>query len=157
MTAKDSTDRVFGDIAAAGATAAWNIAKYVMDECRPTHAEANLQKFGNLKDGAVPLYALSSCPVLSRRPPNAGVATTQSRRLPKEDADQINKDGRQTDPPTNKRSKVAKWTISAVAAARADGKTTKRVSKPYDFFDGGRRDVEERTRRDLDESDDELY
>ena len=54
MTAKDSTDGVFGDIAAAGATAAWNIANYVMDGCRLTHAGANLQKFGNLGDGVGP-------------------------------------------------------------------------------------------------------
>ena len=83
--------------------------------------------------------------------------TTQSRRLPKEDADQINKDGRQTDPWTDKRAKVAKWAVSEADAARADGKTTKRVSKSDDVFDGGRRDVDERTRRDLDDSDDELY
>ena len=81
----------------------------------------------------------------------------QSRRLPKEDADQINKDGRQNDARTNKRAKVAKWAVSEAAAARADGKTTKRVSKFDDVFDGGRRDVDERTRRDLDDCDDELY
>ena len=90
MTAKDSPDGVFDDIAAAGATAAWKIANYVMDGCRLTHAGANLQGFGNLEDEAGPLYALSSGPVLSNRPPNAGVATTQSRRLPNKDAEQIN-------------------------------------------------------------------
>ena len=157
VTAIDSTDGVFGDIAAAGATAAWIIANYVMDGCRLTHAGENLQGFGNLGDGAGSLYASSSGPVSSRRPPNAGVATTQSRRLPKEDADQINKNGRQTDFRTNKRAKVAKWAVSEAAAARADGKKTKRVSKFYDVFDGRRRDVDERTRRDLDNSDDELY
>ena len=47
--------------------------------------------------------------------------------------------------------------VSKAAAPRADGKTTKRVSKSDDVFDGGRRDVDERTRRDLDDSDDELY
>ena len=31
MTAKDSADEVLGDIAAAGATAAWNIANFVLD------------------------------------------------------------------------------------------------------------------------------
>ena len=157
MTAKDSTDKVFGDIAAAGATAAWNIANYVMDGCRLTHAGANLHGFGNLGDGAWPLYVSFSGPVSSRRPPNAGVPTTQSRRLPKEDADQINKDGRQTDPRTNKRAKVAKWAVAEVAAARADEKKTKHVSKSDDVFDGGRRDVDERTWRYLDDSDDELY
>ena len=157
MTANDSTDGVFGDIAATGATAAWNIANYVMDGCRLTHAGANLQGFGNLGDGAGPLYALSSGLVSSRRPPNDGVATTQSRRMPKENADKINKDGLQTDPRTNKRAKVAKWAVSEAAAARADGKKTKRVSKSDDRLDGGRRDVDERTRRDLDDSDDELY
>ena len=96
-------------------------------------------------------------PVTSRRPANAGVATTQSRRLPKENADQINKDGSQTDHRSNKRAMVAKWAVSEAAAARADGKKTKRVSKSDDVFDGGLRDVDERTRRDLDDFDDELY
>ena len=127
-----------------------------MDGCGLIHAGA-IQGFGNLGDTAGPLYALSSGPVLSRRPPNAGVATTQSRRLPKKDADQINKDGRQTDFRTNKRANVAKWAVSEAAAARSDGKKTKRVSKSDDVLDGGRRYVDERTRRDLDASDDELY
>ena len=113
--------------------------------------------FGISKNGAEPLYALSSGPVSSRRPANAGAAITQSRRLPKEDSDQINKDGRQTDPWTNKRAKVAKWAVSEAAAAHTDGKKTKRVSKSDDVIDGGRRDVDECTRRDLDDSDDELY
>ena len=52
---------------------------------------------------------------------------------------------------------VAKWAVSEAAAARADGKKTKRVSKSDDVFDGGLRDVDERTRRDLDDFDDELY
>ena len=128
-----------------------------MDGCRLTHAGANLQGFWNLGDGAGPLYASLSGPVSSRRPPNAGVATTQSRRLFKEDADKINQDGRQTDPRTIKRTKVAKWTVSEAAAARADGKKTTRVFKSDDVFDGSRRDVYERTRRDFDDSDDELY
>ena len=99
---------MFGNIAAAGATAAWNIANYVMDGCRLTHAGVNLQGFGNLGSGAGPLFVSLSGPVSSRRPPNAGVVTTQSRRLPKKDSDQINKDNRQSDPRTNKRAKVAK-------------------------------------------------
>ena len=77
--------------------------------------------------------------------------------MPKEDANQINKEGCQTDSRTNTRAKVAKLEISEVAAARADGKKTKREFKSDDVLDGGRRDVDERTRRDLDESDDELY
>ena len=133
------------------------ISPTLIDGCRLTHAGANLEGYGNLGDGSGPLYASFSGPVSSRRPPNAGVATTQSRRLPKEDADQINKYGRQTDPRTNKRAKVAKWAVSKSATARAVGKKTKRVSKSDDVFDGGRRDVDERTRRDLDDSDDELY
>ena len=157
MTAKDSTDGVFGDIAAAGVVAAWNIANYVMDGCWLTHAGANLQRFGDFWDGAKPLYASFSGPVSSRRPSNAGVATTQNRRLPKEDADQIKNNGRQTDLRTNKLAKVAKWAVSEAEAACADGITTKRVSKSGDVFDGGRRDVDERTRRDLDDSDNELY
>ena len=148
---------MFGDIAAAGATSAWNIANFVMDGFELTHAKANLQRSGNLGDGTEPLNASSSDPVSSRRSANAGDATTQRRRLPKEYADPINKVGCQTDPRTNKHGKVAKWAVSEAAAARADGKKTKRVSKSDDDLEGGRQDVDERTRRDLDESDDELY
>ena len=57
MTAKDSADEVLKDIAAAGATAAWNIANFVLNECGFTHAGANLQGFGNLGDGAGPFFA----------------------------------------------------------------------------------------------------
>ena len=81
MTAKDTANGVLGDIAAAGATAAWNIATVFLDGCKLTHAGANLQKFGNLEDGAGPLSASSSNPVSSRLPANAGVATTQSCRM----------------------------------------------------------------------------
>ena len=128
-----------------------------MDGCGLTNAGANLQKFENLIDGAGPLYASSTGPVSSRRPANSRIATTQSRRLTKEDADQMNKDGRQTNPRTNKRAMVAKWAVSEAAAAGADGKKTKRVCKSDDVFDGGHRDVDERNRRDLDDFDDELY
>ena len=51
VTAKDSAAGVLGDIAAAGATAAWNIANFVLDKCKLTHAKADLQGFGNLGDG----------------------------------------------------------------------------------------------------------
>ena len=128
-----------------------------MDGCGLTHAGANLQGFGNLRDKAGPLHASSSGPVSSRRPANAGVATTQSYRLPKKDADQINKEGRHTDPRANKRAKVAKLAVSEAAAACAEGKKTKRVSNSDYVHDGGRRDVDERIRCDLDDSDDELY
>ena len=70
------------------------------------HAGANLQGFGNFGDGAGPLYSSSSGPVSSRRLANAEVATTQSRRLPKEDADQINIESDQTDSRTNKRKRL---------------------------------------------------
>ena len=62
-----------------------------MDGRGLTHARDNLQGFGNIGDETGPLYASSSGPVLSRRPENAGVASTQSRRLPKQDADLITK------------------------------------------------------------------
>ena len=155
MTAKDSSDGVLGDIAAAGATAAWNIANVVLDGCGFTHAGADLQGFQNLGDRAGPVYASSSGPVSNGRLANAGVATSQSRCLPKEDPDQINKEGRNTDSRTNKRAKVAKWSVSEVAVARAVGKKPKRSFKSDDDLDGSRRYVDERTRRDLDESDDE--
>ena len=105
---KDSADKLLGDITAAGATAAWKIANVVLDVCGLTHAGADLQGFGTLGEGAGPLYASSSGPVSNGRSANAGVATTQSRRLPKEGADQIKEGDRQTDPRTNQRVKVAK-------------------------------------------------
>ena len=124
--------------------------------CGLNHTGADLQGFGNLGDGAGPLYASNFGPVSNGRLANVEVATTQSRRLPKEDADQINKEGdRQTDPRTNKCAKVAKWTVSEASATRAIGKKLKRVFKSDDVLDGNRRDVDERTRRDLYESDDE--
>ena len=154
MTAKDSADGVLGEITVAGATAAWKISNVVLSGCKLTHAGVYLQGFGNLGDEAGPLYTSNSGAVCNGGFPNAWVATTQSCGLPKENADQI-KEGRKTDPRTNKRCKVAKWAVSEAAAARADGKKTKRVTKSDDVLDGGRRDVDERTRRNLDESDNE--
>ena len=58
-------------------------------------------------------------------------------------------------PLTNKRARVAKWKESEAAAARATGKKVKRVTKTDDVLDGGRSDVDKRTRRDFDKSDDE--
>ena len=107
MTTRDFEDGVLGDIAAAGATAAWNIANFVLDGCGLTHAGADLQGFGNFGDGSGTLYASNSGPVSNGRPTNAGVASTQSRRLPKEYADQVEEGDRQTDPRTNKRATVA--------------------------------------------------
>ena len=154
MTAKDSANGVLEDLTAAGATAAWKFANVVLGRCGLTHARADLQGFGNLGDRAGPLYEANFCPVFNGRLANAGVATTQSCGLLKENADQI-KEGCHTDPRTNKRAMVAKWAVSEAAAGRADGKKTMRVSKSDDVLDGGRRDLDERTRRDLDESDDE--
>ena len=59
---KDSADGVLGNIAAAGANAAWNIANFVLDGCGLTHAGANLQGVGNVGDGAGPLYASTTGP-----------------------------------------------------------------------------------------------
>ena len=153
MTAKDSADEVFEDIKAACAIAAWTIANYVLYGCELTYAGADVQEFGNLGDRAGPLNASNSAQVSNGRPANAGIATTQSCRLPKNNANKIKHGDRKTDPRTNKRAKVAKWTVSEAAAARATGKNLKRVSKSDDVLDDCRRDVDERTRRDLDESD----
>ena len=116
MTAKDSADGVLGDIAATGATAAWNIANFVVDGCGFNYAGADLQGFYNIADGAGPLYASNSGPVSNGRLAHAGVATTQSRRLPKENAEQIKEGDRQSDPRTNIRATVAKWTVSEAEA-----------------------------------------
>ena len=69
-------------------------------------------------------------PGSSGRFANAGVATTPSRRMPKEDADQINDDSLQTDPRTNKRFKVAKWAVSKAASASLVGKSQSAVANP---------------------------
>ena len=141
MTAKDSADGVLRDITAAGASTAWKIASFVLDGCGLTHAGADMQGIENLGDGTRPLNASNSGPVSNGRPANAKVATTQNYRLPKDNTDQIKEGGRKTDPRTNKRAKVAKWTVSEAAAARATGKL-KRVSKSDDLLDGCRRDVD---------------
>ena len=151
---KDSADKVLGDLTAAGATEAWKIANVVLGGWGLNHAGADLQGFWNLGDWANPLNASNSGPISNGRLANALVATTQSCGLPKENADQIKEGDRQTDPQTNKRAKVANWTVSEAAAARATGKL-KRVSKFDDVLDGRRHDVNERFRSDLDESDDE--
>ena len=114
---------------------------------RLSHAGADLQKFGNLEDEAEPLFASSSGSVSNGHFANAKVATTQSSRLPKE--------GRNTDSRTKKRAKVAKWSVSETAVARAAENKPKRSLKSDDVLDGSHRDLDERTRRDLDESDDE--
>ena len=145
MTVKDSADKVLEDITAAGATAAWKITNVVLDGYGLTNAEANLQRFENLGDEGGPLYASKSGPVFDGLPANAGVATTQSCRVLKENENQIKEGGSHADHGTNKRAKVAKSTVSEAAAARATGKKLKRVSKFDDVLDGNRRDVDEST------------
>ena len=54
MTAKDSADVMLGDIAAARATAAWNIANFVLEKCGLTHTRKDLQGFGHFGDGLDP-------------------------------------------------------------------------------------------------------
>ena len=141
MTAKDSADGVLGDFTAVGATVAWKIANVVLGKCGLTHAGADLQEFGNLGNGAKPLYASNSGPVFNGRLANVGVATTQSCDLLKENADQVKEDDRQTDHRTNKRTKVAKWTVSEAPVACATGKL-KRVSKSDDVLNCRRRDID---------------
>ena len=84
VTATYLADGMLANITAAGATAAWNIANFVLDGCGFTHAEANLHGVRNVGDGAGPLYASTTGPGSSERFAIAAVATTQSRRLPKE-------------------------------------------------------------------------
>ena len=142
MTAKDSANEVLEDIAAAGVTAVHRFANFVLDECKLTHAEADLQKFGNFEIGAVPLYASTSDPGSSGRLANAEVASTQRRRLFISNTDKINKKrGRPNDPRTNKPAKVAKWAVSEASASRAAGNKPIRVPKSNDVLDNGRRDV----------------
>ena len=98
------------------------------------------------------MYALFSDTVKNGRPANAWVAITDCRRLPKEDGEQLKKCDFQPDSRTNKRVKVDKWAVSEAAAGCVTGKL-KRLFKFNEMLNGCRRDVDERTRRDLDESD----
>ena len=82
-----------------------------------------------------------------------GVAITNSRRMPKEDADRINDENRQIDFRKNKHFKVAKWTVSEVASPSLVGKQPKRSCKWNDVFDGDCPDVDEQTWRVFDKSD----
>ena len=147
-------DGKLGDITATGGNKALNIANFVLDGCGLTHAGADLQGLGNLGNGAGSLYASFSGLVTLEHLLNARLAITQSRRLPKIDANQINKENRKTDPRTNKRVKVDKLTISEAAPTYVTEEKLKRVSKFDDVLDGCRRDVNMRTRRDLDKFDD---
>ena len=106
VTAKNSADEVLGDIAADGAIAALNISNFVLAGCRLTHVAADLQGFGNFEGEAGPLYASKSCPVVNGGTANAGVALKQSRRLPKNNEDQVQDSDCQTDPRMNTRVTV---------------------------------------------------
>ena len=149
---------MLGDIAAAGATAAHNIANFLLDGCGLTRAGADLQGFGNLGSGDGPNHVVkrTSIPVSTGRPTHAGGASKQSSRLPKEDADKIKEEnGHIADPGTKERAMVAKRAVLEAAATLGIGQNHKRVCKSDDVLDGCRRDVDERTRRDPDEADDE--
>ena len=126
MTKNDLSDKMVKDIAAAGFTAAWNIANFVLDECGLTHAGADLQQFGNFGDKAGPLFALNFGSVSSKLSANARVATTLSHRLFNNNADQINTKGRQFNPWTNKLVTIAKETVSEDAVACAIKKANMR-------------------------------
>ena len=60
MTANYSENKVHGDIGAAGVTASWNIANFVMSRCGLSKAKADLQGFENHENGAGLLYDCSS-------------------------------------------------------------------------------------------------
>ena len=51
--------------------------------------------------------------------------------------------------------KISTWAVLEAESARLVGKKPKRSCKSDDVVDGDRRDVDERTRRDLDKSDNE--
>ena len=158
MTANDSA--VLGDIAAAGATAAHNIANFLLEGCGLTRAGADLQGLGNLGSGDVPFNVVErTSDLVSTKPFKLfdSVFNGCGRRLPKENANQIKKEEswHLADPRTNKRAKVAKWAVSKASATRGSGKELKRVCKSDDVLDNGRCDVDERTRRHPDEADDE--
>ena len=108
MTANDSEDKVISKIAAAGKTSAWNIANFVIDGCKLTYCKLNLQIFANCGNKTGPLYESFFDSVSSISLANPGVASSQRRRLPKEGADKINKDSRQTDFRSKKRVEGAK-------------------------------------------------
>ena len=156
MTGKYTADGLLKDIAAVGAKAVHNVANSLLDGSGLAHAGANLQKFKNLGDGAGPDYASASGPVSSGRTAHAVSATTQNRRRPKEERQSEGEEegDNQADPQTNKRSKDAKWAVSKAAVAHVACTKSKRDQKS-DVLDWGRHDVDERTRRDFYEFDDE--
>ena len=84
MTGIDSADGLLKDIAAVAVNAVHNVANYLLDGCGLVHAQANLQKFGNLGDGAGPDYASASGQVSSGRTAHAASATTQRQKLKEE-------------------------------------------------------------------------
>ena len=140
-----TANRVLGDIAAAGASEVWNITNFVLDKCKLIYAGANLQGVGNVGAGAGLQYALTFGSSSNGRFADAGVETTQSFRMPEEDAYQINDEGRQTDPWTKKSTTVDKWVISDATSLRLVETKPKRSCKTNDVLDGDRRDVDERT------------
>ena len=103
------------------------------------------------------MYGSVYGPATSGRTAHAGSATTQKSRRSKEEKqnDGEEEGGHQTDLWTNERAKVAKWAVSKAAAARVAGKTPKLEPMSDDVIDNVDLDVDERTRRTLDESDDE--
>ena len=133
VIAKDSADGVLGDIAAAGATAAHNIANFLLDGIGITRAGADMQGLGFLGSGDGPIHVVerTSLPVSIGRPAYAGGASKQSRRLPKEDADKIKEEsGHIADPRTKQRAKVAKRTVSEAAATLGIGKSSNACASP---------------------------
>ena len=131
----------------------------MLDGCGLTRAGADLQGLRNLGSGDGPFNVVErTSDLVSTKPFKLfdSVFNGSGRRLPKENANQIKKEEscHLADPRTKERA-VAKWAVSKAAATRGSGKKLKRVCKSDDVLDNGRRDVDERTRRDLDEADDE--
>ena len=151
MTAKDSADGLLENIAAAGATTVHSFANFLLDGCGLTRAGADLQQIGNLGngDGLIHIVKRNSNPV-STKPFKLFESVfneSRRRRLPKENANQINKEENSlfSDPRTKKRAKVTKRAVSAAAATVGIGQKHKRWWKSDDVLEGCRHEVDEFT------------
>ena len=80
-TATNSENGVLEEIAATGASAAYNFANFVLDGCELTHAKAYLKKVENIGDGVGFVYAFKTKSSSRGRFANAKDATPQSCRM----------------------------------------------------------------------------
>ena len=144
---------MLGHIAAASAAAVHNNATVLPENCGLKRVGPTLQGFGTFgvhgNDG--PVYSIKRSSV------QTGGVTKQLYSITTiESANSAAQEprGRQANLTKNKRAKATTQSYPDVAAKAVLGQKSKQNSKFDDFFTGGRRDVEERTRRAADDDAD---